>query len=137
MARADNEEDPAKLRCPLCPESGPPTASAVSEHSTRPDDKVPPPVDPKGSTVESQDGPKQLNGGNLESPDLYWIGCSKCKEWYHSVCLLLDADAGKQSVSKEIVAWIEEHDEEDVWSDWTSWVDRWSANSGEKCRSDG
>ena len=111
------EEDPTELKCPLCPVSGPPTSSGVKNEARITADSTNTDVPEKNGSTES------------ESPDLYWIECSRCKEWYHSVCLLTSDERGKQTVSEEIVAEIESRGGEGVWVDWTSWVDRWYVGS--------
>ncbi|ORX38273.1 hypothetical protein BD324DRAFT_620219 [Kockovaella imperatae] len=123
----DMEEDSTELKCPLCPESGPPTGLKKNDHDDG-DGNVEVTVkdeDEASSSTAQQQQQHDQTSDTRESPDLYWIECSRCKEWYHSVCLLTNKEQGKRSVPAEIIAEAEAEGAEGVWSDWTGWVDRW------------
>lgn len=70
---ADSEQEET---CPLCPSGKPPQPSAY-----------PPEIAGKGDTPAML---RQAEKEGEDGIDLPWIGCTKCKTWYHAACLVLD-----------------------------------------------
>lgn len=70
---ADSEQEET---CPRCPSGKPPQPSAY-----------PPEIAGKGDTPAML---RQAEKEGEDGIDLPWIGCTKCKTWYHAACLVLD-----------------------------------------------
>ena len=85
--------------CPLCPSSGPPI----------------PPVHPTDNVESNAD---------LSDDDaiLSWICCTKCRSWYHGICVVTRSEQTKQTIPDLIRSHLKE---KGVWTDWTAWVGRW------------
>lgn len=67
-------------RCPVCPETGPPTRARIG------DDTIP-----------------------ANEDALYWIGCSKCETWLHSTCLVLGSDTYRSTIPDAILLVLNDH----------------------------
>jgi len=87
--------------CSLCPASGAPRPPKPNQE-TEPNKSTAPPSD--------------------ERPDLQWIACHKCDNWFHSVCVI--SGEFKSSLPDELLAEVDASGE-GVWYDWASRVDRW------------
>jgi F-box/leucine-rich repeat protein 10/11 len=85
--------DPSEL-CPLCTDGQPPDPSAQ-----------------KAPVATNDDGESEL----------VWIGCTRCRKWYHSVCVL-KADGGRESIPSDVLA---EYEKDGAWYNWAERLDRW------------
>ncbi|CAK9781731.1 unnamed protein product [Cutaneotrichosporon oleaginosum] len=80
--------------CPICPSPGPPI-----------------PTPPKSSDRDEDD------------EELQWIACSKCKKWYHCVCIVMNSEY-KDTVPAELLQELDASGQGE-WFDWADRVDRW------------
>ena len=104
-----SEEDENK--CPLCPAAGPPSH----------------PTHTAAGVVLTHNGNGDAIQNNNDNDDtaLAWIECTKCKEWYHGVCVILNSEEDRCTVPEQVRKYMVEHSDDGDWTDWTSWVDRW------------
>ncbi|WVQ77635.1 hypothetical protein IAR50_007323 [Cryptococcus sp. DSM 104548] len=100
MHQAPQDRKTPPEPCPLCPSTGPPQ---------------PPPPKPGDSTASPSD-----------QVDLVWIACTKCDEWYHSACLLLDGDEWRGTVPERVQEEVgRAFGERGPWANWVEWIGKW------------
>lgn len=73
------EEEDEMETCPLCPGGIPPQPQQYPELAKVGNSEAA--ARPTGANEQDSKG---------EEVDLSWIGCTRCKSWYHAVCLMLD-----------------------------------------------
>lgn len=100
MAPSAKNEEPET--CALCPGSVPPKPARASGSSNT----------PELSSAEDADG-----------PDLQWIACHKCNQWFHSACVFL-LEAFKETIPDELREQAEASGQ-GAFFDWPKTVDRW------------
>jgi hypothetical protein len=64
--------------------------------------------------------------GKEEDMMLKWIQCDKCKEWYHSECILTGSNKDVATIPKKVMAHLATMSSEDKENiNWGDWVDKW------------
>lgn len=59
--------------------------------------------------------------------ELYWIACSKCETWYHSICLIQGNLDHRFTVPEAVTSVLDEY--QGAWTNWTAWIDKWYCRS--------
>jgi len=92
------------ITCSLCPPSGPP----IPHH----------PQSAAGHPAESSHSD--------DDATLSWICCTKCRAWYHGVCVLINDEGPRGTIPPLIRSHLEATG---MRTDWTKWVGRWYISS--------
>lgn len=99
------DDQDAQEPCPLCPPSGPPEPPSKSS------------FDPAAPLDEP-------TAGDAADDSISWIECSKCRTWYHGVCIIVSGDENKSTIPQPVLAYVMDQERAE-WTNWTGWVGRW------------